>query len=645
MTTAAAHAHPNETGGILIGVYLDGHPWVIAAIEIPTTDRGRSHYRIPGGTDHPNVLKARATDQRLGYLGDWHSHPHDVGPSRTDLASLALISMRMPRQPNPTQIVLRRTDRGYILDARRMVTLVPHACAITLTGGLPAPTSRTDRGDGGTDGPDASATNPPRRPCMTGNEIPSATGVRITGDEYQWLHVWRACMEALHHALTGNTKNPITSIGVEEPGVGNGDDVVRYRQRPPHVYTQVKYAVDNRSSVGLRYLEGEGILKNLATTHKILTANGEPVELRLATNRPHDPTDVLLKDRDGRDSRLLPRAAQGGPNSERGKARTAWSTAACTDEASLMALLNDLHFEIAYELKRLRGEVALLMTANGLRSDDNAVDQCTKWISQQVIAGHRRLTLADINDAVTTLGLRAGSPWATVSIATIKHDELADQAAVSIDWVDRIAGEKPWHRVAPAPPHTWADLADDIATVPARLGSSSRILVTGHMRQATGFLLGTELRRVLGYEVGVRQSDRLWTSECVTESYDLSVAEQHVGSGTDIAIIVNVAANAANQATDWILQHALPVNTILTATPATGPGPSAVASPVAANSLAVALRDLARNHASSGTLHLFLIGPLGLAVLLGHHWNRVTTTLVYEHLGPQSYEHAFTVVS
>lgn len=478
---------------------------------------------------------------------------------------------------------------------------------------------------------------------MTGNEMPSATGVRITGDEYQWLHVWRACMEALHHHLTKNTTNPTIAIGVEEPGVGNGDDVVRYRVRPPHVYTQVKYTTDNRTSVGLTYLDDKGIIKKLAATHKILTANGDPVELRLATNRPHDPNDVLLKDRDGRDSRLVPRAAQDGPKSARGKARTAWATAAGTNEAALMALLDDLHFDIAYELKRLHDDVALLMAANGLRSDDNAVDQSTKWVSQQVVAGHRRLTLADINDAVATLDLHAGSPWTTVSIATIKHDDLADQATVSIDWVNCIAGEKPSHRVTPAAPHTWTELAAEIATVPAQLGSSGRILVTGHMRQATGFLLGVELPRVLRYEVGIRQGDQLWTSDVATEPFDLDVTEQPVGRGNDTALIVNVSTNGASQATEWILQNALPVNTILTATPATGTCPSAVTTPAAANSLAVAIRDLARNHASSERLHLFLIGPLGLAVLMGHHWNRVPTTLVYEHLGPQGYEHAFTV--
>jgi len=85
------------------------------------------------------------------------------------------------------------------------------------------------------------------------------------------------------------------------------------------------------------------------------------------------------------------------------------------------------------------------------------------------------------------------------------------------------------------------------------------------------------------------------------------------------------------------------VTRILTATPTAGFGPKAVPTPGAANSLAVAIRDVARRHSRNGDLHLFLIGPLGLAVLLGHHWNRLTTTHVYEHLGGTDYTHAFTV--
>ncbi len=137
MIRAANDSFPLETGGILVGVHADGRPWVVGAIEIPSRDRGSHHYRIPHGTTQPAVYAARREDPRLGYLGDWHSHPSDAGPSPTDLASLAFISIRHPLAPNPTSIVLRRTGTSYALDARRIVTVKPRPCAIRSTGNLP----------------------------------------------------------------------------------------------------------------------------------------------------------------------------------------------------------------------------------------------------------------------------------------------------------------------------------------------------------------------------------------------------------------------------------------------------------------------------------------------------------------------------
>jgi len=478
---------------------------------------------------------------------------------------------------------------------------------------------------------------------MTSNQMPSASGVRIAGDDYQWLHAWRSCLEALYENRNGNAANPIVAIGVEEPDVGNGDDVVLHRTQPPHTYTQVKYAVDNRTGVSLNYLTTSGILRKMQATYTELTKDGTPAEMRLTTNRNADPDDTLIADRDGRDGRLLPRAAQGGHRSDRGKARTAWAEEAKTDEAHLLDLLAHLHFDIAYDLGRLRKDVSLLMTANGLRSDSAAVALGVDWVSNQVIAGHRRLTLNDIKNAIITLDLREGSPWTTVSVATVTHDDLAEQAAVSIDWVDRMSGDTDWARVEPAPPATWNDLAADIRAIPGQLGTNKRILVTGHTRQATGFLVGTELRRVKGYEVGVRQGDQLWTGEEPITSNVIAYTQEDATAGPGTALIVNVAADAAVDAIAWIRESALPVSKILTITPTAGVGPGAVPNPVAANSLAIAIRDLARRHSRNGDLHLFLIGPFGLAALLGHHWNRLTTTHAYEHLGGIDYARAFTV--
>lgn len=628
MVAAAKREHPCETGGILLGVHVGGQPWVTAVVEIPSEIRGRHHYEIPGGATRPAVLNARAADHRLGYLGDWHSHPEDVGPSKKDLDSLRRISSPHHEEQNPTLVVVRSTGGGRTLNARRVVSGRARSCDVEFAGGLPPFEPLPRRTSGG---------------ALPANDLPSASGARIAGDDYQWLHAWRMCMEMLHESITDNSTNPAVAIGVEEPGVGNGDDVVVHRTRPPNSYQQVKYAVDNRTAVGLDYLHTNGILQKIVQAHRDLTANGSPAEMRLVTNRTIDPSDTLLRDRDGRDGRLLPRAAQGGPKSDRGKARADWATKAGVSEPELMDFLEHFHLDVTYDLDRLRRDVSLLMTANGLRSDAVAVNLGAGWISQQVVAGRRRLGLDDVKAAITALGLERGSPWTTISISTIKHDGVAHQAAVALDWVGRMSGDTDWNRVAPEPPNTWDDLATDIRSVPGLLGGRKRVLVSGHLRQATGFLIGSELRRVMGYEVGIRQGDQLWTSSDEPERYDVTVDESVVDAGTGTAIIVNVATDAAGQALQWIIDSGLEIRAALTVSPTRGAGPLSVPTPRAANGLAVAVRDIARQHSSTTPLHLFLIGPLGLAVLLGHHWNRVTTTYVYEHLAGSEYARAFVV--
>jgi integrative and conjugative element protein (TIGR02256 family) len=133
----AARSHPLETGGVMVGVYADGNPWVTGVVEIASKDRGRHHYRIPGGTTQPAVLKARNSDCRVGYLGDWHSHPSDAPPSSLDLASLRFVSYVQPRRPNPTMLVLRHKDNStYTIDARRIAALQVRKCHVRVTGEL-----------------------------------------------------------------------------------------------------------------------------------------------------------------------------------------------------------------------------------------------------------------------------------------------------------------------------------------------------------------------------------------------------------------------------------------------------------------------------------------------------------------------------
>jgi hypothetical protein len=240
--------------------------------------------------------------------------------------------------------------------------------------------------------------------------------VRVAGDTYQWLYVWEGCVQAYKDSTEG-VPGAVVAIGVEVTAAGNVDDVVYYHaDGEPTRYAQVKYAVDASTAVGEAYLfkpSGDGgpsILQKITRSWQALTRNGTSVQLALLTNRLPDPADDLLKDRDSRTGLLLPRAAKDGHRSRRGKARARWAAHAELDEAQLLELLDVLEFHLGRDESVQRALVSRLMQAAGLRHDDQAMMAALQWVARQAIDGKRRLSLADICDVVSQLGLLAARP-------------------------------------------------------------------------------------------------------------------------------------------------------------------------------------------------------------------------------------------
>jgi hypothetical protein len=446
--------------------------------------------------------------------------------------------------------------------------------------------------------------------------------------------------------------NPAVAVGVEADDAGNVDDAVLYRLMPPHTYSQVKWTANGETPIGTEFLtekkaeSGTSLLAKFVDAHQRLTEQGDPVDMVLRTNRNIDTASVLLTGIDPRTQLLLPRAAEQTSASTRGKERAAWAAGAGVSEDHLLQLLEVLRFETGYNVNLLRDNVSNLMTATGLRSDEPAILTATSWVQEQVVNGVKRIDLDAIRSAVVDLGLSAGHAWPTVSIATLTPDPLADQAVHALDWVDRFDGDDAYMRRRPAEPSTWEQLADDIAGLPGYLTGLDAVLVTGSLRLATGFAVGAALRKVTGIEVAWKQGSQLWRSD---HPYDEPLAPKvsslDLSQGDEIAIVVDIATTATPDVVDWLKQTDAPVGTVLTVSPATGtPKDNAIPDAATALALAVGIRDVARRAARKTVhLHLFQAGPLGLALLLGHRWNRVVTTSVYEDLGPQGYELAFTV--
>ncbi len=116
------------------------------------------------------------------------------------------------------------------------------------------------------------------------------------------------------------------------------------------------------------------------------------------------------------------------------------------------------------------------------------------------------------------------------------------------------------------------------------------------------------------------------------------------GQGDDIAIVVDIATTATADVLTWVRETGAPVRELVTLAPPSGtPKDNAITRRVHGRRLRGRdARRSARLRGSCAQIHLFMAAPLGLALLIGHRWNRVGLTHVYEDLQP-GYERAFTI--
>lgn len=134
---ACAASHPFEIGGIVAGVLVEGRPWITHVKEIPSQVSGHSSYVLPAGKTSPAVAALQAIDPRVGYLGDWHSHPADAGASSLDFRTL-----RQTSQDNdarmPLLIIVRRGRLGiYSLDVHAWARIQSRRVHLADSGPLP----------------------------------------------------------------------------------------------------------------------------------------------------------------------------------------------------------------------------------------------------------------------------------------------------------------------------------------------------------------------------------------------------------------------------------------------------------------------------------------------------------------------------
>ena len=486
---------------------------------------------------------------------------------------------------------------------------------------------------------------------------PSASGVRRGGDRFQDLFVWGAALQLIRPGST------YTQIEVEINGVGNLDDVILRSYVAGGDFAQVKWATNAAEPLSEAFLlkrptrsgrpAGRSLLQKLHAGYLKVRGDGPAPRLRLITNRALDGADPLLGNIDGRTQLLVPRAAQAEPGSAVAEAVDRWAQHLEAPRQELLELLAALEFHTGRTVPAERDQVRTLMVAAGLEDSVQALQLGLDIVASWVVDGRRVITANDVDKAIDDRKLRRSDPSAILVVQAIDLDPHPHEATVAVNWVHLFDQEQPHLRVQPRDPTSWELMDRELAAAATELESAGwkSIVVRGAMRQATFFRVGTLLPAVRQHTLHYIQRGQLWSTDAPKIQVAAPVVHRtELNTGIDLAIAVGVSTDPTTAVAAYLQSQTIPIGSLVTVQPAGGADDQAVVGAGQAVAYAQLIRDQVRHELEhqpdADHVHLFLAGPGGLALLLGHRWNRVRPTIVYEHLGPgRGYLPAFTVDS
>lgn len=474
---------------------------------------------------------------------------------------------------------------------------------------------------------------------------PSPSGARLSGDDLQHLIAWYWCLKTV---IPGSG---VESVQVEADAVGNLDDVVVRMRDGSRVYHQVKASVSAKEPANVTWLcapgkpgtstkVGRSLLQRL---HSAWTDIERPTGgVALITSKPLDPRDCLLAGLDylNHVGNHLRRAQTEALLEVR--AQLAAHLACSVSE--VCTFFDALELHLGQTESAWRDKVDDVSLGAGVQAGDvargAALADVRDWVKQTRDARDGRA----VTNVIARLGLQSQVPWAVVVVQALDVDHWNEEAVVVLDWVGKFRGEQPETRRGLIDPSQWnTDLADDLARTRTQLKeqSLSRVLVRGAMRLPGWFAVGATLREVAGFDIAMRYHETVWSTsgESTAAACVKVLNDEPVDGGADIALVVALALDISPDVRDMLPR--LPnVGRIITVTVGDGPSRRLFSGAPDTMAAAVAVRDWVRAARFGTTVHLFLAAPAPFAFFLGHLWDRVPPTTLYEDLAP-GYEAAF----
>lgn len=475
------------------------------------------------------------------------------------------------------------------------------------------------------------------------HRTPSA--VRQSGDDFQHLVALNRILRALPPHLQ------LRAVELEAPDAGNVDDVVVRYDAHNDEFTQVRFAADLSTPLDTDYLlgskpKGTSLLQKFHGSWRGLGGPDDHPHLQLITNRSPDPTDAVLMHVDGRTSSLAPALRHASGPSALVGVRAAWASHLDVDEDELLALLDDLKFRLGVQHANELERASDLMMQAGLAHDPPSVRIGTDLVRGWVLDSKRELTAEEVRAGVSGLGLDVAAPASTLLIQGFDHDPVSHDADVVLDWTDRYEDGPAKLRRRLTAGTTYDDLHADLRAATDRLRATGerRIVVRGAMRLSTWFAAGEALSGVQGVDVTCGQNKQFWSSTDASAPVELTYdVAAELGQGDELVVALAFAADPTGDVISFATRTAMPVHTVVRLGTSGGrwvsDGPEAVGY---ADAIKQATRAALRD-SEARRVHLFLAVPAGLALLLGHAWNRVAPTVLWEDLGLDGYTEAFHI--
>jgi hypothetical protein len=466
---------------------------------------------------------------------------------------------------------------------------------------------------------------------------PSPSSGRLVGDDVQHLIAWYWCLKACA------PESGIASVEVEVESAGILDDVrvtfTDHRQR----YMQVKATVSAVPVANVGWLtkqEPAGSL--IQRLYKSWWDLGRPATgVELLTSRPIDSRDLLFRN--------LDRLEHLGPRLRRVtepamvEVRTLLAHHVGCSAEELCDFLDVLEIQLGQTEGLWRKKVDDAALAAGVRTGDEAAALGVTEVREWVKTTRSARSASELRARVDALGLRTETPRALVVVEAVDAVPAAADAAVHLNWVHHFRGDSDRTRRGLFNPEGWnGQLAAELRAARRQLQEAgvSSVAVRGALRLPVWFAVGEAFSDVAGFNVAAMDDRMLWQPGPAPTGRRQVVRQSDEALGgpdVDAGVVVQISTTGVDDVRDDLGGR---LGRLIAVTVEGGPHRRLLQDGADAFAAAVAVRDWMRHTLRGHHVHLVLVTNGPFALFLGHLWDRMPSTTVYEDLAP-GYEPAF----